>query len=88
MRTEHRKSKRRFIAHGARIASGDNSEPENCHIVDISPTGARLKVASPGAVPDNLILLLSYDGRLQRQCAVVWRAETEIGVEFLPDRPD
>jgi PilZ domain-containing protein len=87
MRPEFRKKKRHFIAHGARIVLADSSLLENCRIIDISDTGARLEVKNLDAVPDQFILLLSYDGRLRRQCSVVWRSETAIGIEFIPDCP-
>ena len=50
-------------------------------------TGARLEIKNLEAVPDQFMLLLSYDGRLRRQCSVVWRSETAIGIEFAPDCP-
>ena len=87
MRPEFRKRKRRFISHGARIVLADGAILENCRIIDISGTGARLEIKAVDAVPDQFILLLSYDGRLRRQCSVVWRSETAIGVEFIPDCP-
>jgi len=87
MSTEFRKKKRRFISHGARIVLADGSILEDCRIMDISATGARLETKALDAVPDQFILLLSYDGRLRRQCSVVWRSETAIGAEFIPDCP-
>jgi hypothetical protein len=82
MRPEHRQNKRRFILHGARIVLADGSVLEDCRIIDISGTGARLQVKDLGAVPDQFVLLLSYDGHLRRQCSVVWRSEKTIGIEF------
>ncbi|MGB7252204.1 MAG: PilZ domain-containing protein [Xanthobacteraceae bacterium] len=87
MRPEFRKKKRRYISHGARIALADGSLLENCRIIDISGTGARLEIKNLEGVPDQFVLLLSYDGRLRRQCSVVWRSETAIGIEFAPDCP-
>ncbi len=84
MRPEYRKDKRRFILHGARIVLADGSVLEGCRIIDISSTGARLEVKHLDAVvPDQFTLLLSYDGHLRRQCLVVWRSETTIGIEFV-----
>lgn len=83
MRPEYRKNRRRFILHGARIVLADGSVLEDCRIIDISGTGARLEVKNLDAVPDQFVLLLSYDGHLRRQCSVVWRSETTIGIEFI-----
>jgi hypothetical protein len=54
-----------------------------CVMADLSATGARLQVQQPAALPDEFVLLLSHTGRLSRKCAVAWRAETEVGVEFI-----
>ena len=87
MRPEHRNSRRCHVLHGARIAFADGSTVQGCRMLDISGTGARLEVKKAEALPDQFILLLSRDGRLQRQCSVVWRSATTLGVEFVPDCP-
>jgi len=86
MAGENRVSKRRLINHGARIAALDGSELQSCRIIDLSGTGARLGVLQPEALPDQFLLLLSHDGKLQRICSVVWRREKAIGVQFIIDR--
>jgi len=85
--SQNRKSKRREVWNGARIALRDGSTPKACRMLDISDGGARLEVANADALPDHFSLLLSYDGRMYRHCAIVWRSETTIGVEFIPDFP-
>lgn len=86
-RGEFRRSKRHYVWSGARIARADGSAVEFCRLLDISDGGARLEVANAEALPDNFTLLLSYDGRMYRQCAVVWRSQGSVGVEFVPDFP-
>lgn len=86
MGAENRVSKRRLINHGARIAGLDGSELQSCRIIDISGTGARLGVLQPEELPDQFLLLLSHDGKLRRLCAVVWRRDKAIGVQFSIDR--
>jgi len=87
MRPEHRKSPRRFVHNGARMARADGSALGPCLILDLSDTGARLKIDASQTLPDEFILLLSHDGRLHRQCSVAWRSPTAIGVRFLSRRP-
>ncbi|MGB7036733.1 MAG: PilZ domain-containing protein [Xanthobacteraceae bacterium] len=82
-KSESRNSKRHLVLHGARIADIDGSALESCRILDVSGSGARLQVTDPGHLPDQFLLLLSRDGALRRQCAVVWRSERTIGVEFV-----
>jgi hypothetical protein len=86
MRPEHRKSTRRFVDHGARIVGTDGTAFGPCVMVDISGTGARLKINASQALPDEFILLLSHDGRLHRRCTVAWRSAMTVGVRFLISR--
>lgn len=81
---EQRRAKRYNVFHGARIAQADGSFLGICRMIDLSRTGARLEMKMAGKLPDHFILVLSHDGRLRRQCLVVWRSETAVGVEFIP----
>lgn len=49
-------------------------------LVDVSPTGARLSVENPQAVPDEFMIALNAD--LHRWCRVIWRKDHEIGVKY------
>ena len=69
------------------LVSADGASLGVCVMHDVSATGACLGSKTPGALPDNFILLLSHDGRLRRLCSVVWRSDDSLGVQFLPDRP-
>jgi len=80
-----RRSKRYYVHYGARLARCDGTFLGICRMSDISRTGARLETTIPAKLPDQFVLLLSHDGRLRRQCVVVWRSETAVGVEFIPD---
>lgn len=85
MRQEYRKNTRRFVRHGARMVRADGSALGACLMIDVSAEGARLQIEAQTPLPDEFILLLSHDGQLRRHCAVVWRSETTIGVQFLPN---
>jgi len=87
MRPEARKVARRLVRHGARLVGADGADLGACFMLDLSATGARLKVHGATQLPDDLYLLLSHDGGLRRQCAVVWRSDGTIGVEFIPKFP-
>jgi hypothetical protein len=53
-----------------------------CDVLDISVGGARL-VLSPGfELPEGFVLSLARLGRVYRKCKVVWRSETQAGVQF------
>ena len=83
MRAELRKNIRRMVRQCARMVRPDGSALGRCLIVDISATGARLEVATHEALPDQFVLLLSYNGRLYRQCSVAWRSGNAVGVKFI-----
>jgi PilZ domain len=87
VRYNARKSARHYVRQGARLISADGRSLGVCVMHDISANGACLGSKTPDALPDNFILLLSHDGRLRRQCAVVWRKRDSLGVEFIPDDP-
>ena len=83
MQPENRKgTRRRVVSLGARIAAADTSLVQ-CKMVDVCDSGARLICAEAAKVPDNFRLILSHDGRLVRECKVVWRSANAIGVEFM-----
>jgi PilZ domain-containing protein len=84
MSTENRKTARRFVQHGAKIARADGVALGSCQMLDMSASGARLKVDEAQLIPDNFLLVLSHTGNLYRQCSVVWREGRTIGVEFVP----
>lgn len=54
----------------------------SCSIVDVSDTGARIETPQADAVPDRFDLILADNGKPRRDCRVVWRDGTLIGVTF------
>jgi len=82
--TDRRKGKRRYVVHGARIVCDGGSGLQNCRMLDVSAFGAQLELENALTLPDKFVLLLSHDGRLRRQCLVVWRTQNTVGIEFNP----
>jgi hypothetical protein len=87
MSTDRRKGVRRNLAHGARIVCDDGSDLKNCRMLDVSAFGAQLELENALTLPGKFVLLLSHDGRLRRQCIVVWRKQNAVGIEFNPPFP-
>jgi hypothetical protein len=56
-----------------------------CKVRNISPIGACLEVAGPAGIPDEFLLLIEHD-QLKKNCRVVWRRPTKVGVEFVSTR--
>ena len=82
MPADKRKDPRRYVGHGARITWEGSADLTDCRMADVSAFGARLELKAAEAIPEQLILVLSHDGQLRRQCKVVWRSNDAIGIEF------
>lgn len=82
---EKRKNLRRPISYPALIDVGDGSPPRECSLCDASQEGAQLTVADPASLPDQFMLVLSFDGAARRRCRTVWKNNRQIGVEFLKE---
>jgi hypothetical protein len=74
---------RRTIRYPAYVDLGRDLPLRACTLCSISESGAELTVANSDTLPKHFILALSIDGAAQRRCRVVWRSESQIGVEFL-----
>ncbi|HMA58158.1 MAG TPA: hypothetical protein VKP52_15790 [Pseudolabrys sp.] len=49
---------------------------------NMSPVGACLEVSSQVGIPNDFVLIVSYD-RFKQSCRVIWRSDTRLGVQFL-----
>ena len=56
-----------------------------CRVRNISEIGACLEVAGPAGIPDEFLLLVEHD-QLKKNCRVIWRQPTRLGVEFVSAR--
>jgi hypothetical protein len=82
MSPERRRGSRRSVRQPAIIIKFDGVIVGKCVMADVSATGAKLLSKVSSAIPHEFLLILSRDGGLRRQCLVVWRSETAIGVRF------
>ena len=87
MVSEKRTEPRQDIHWDSMIVKIDGSIVEGCTMVDVSSSGARLIVKTPGEVPDQFDLLLFRNGSVRRRCKVVRRTEGDVGVQFLHQKP-
>lgn len=82
MLRDKRKAPRKSIRHNGWIATTGEAVPVGCVVSDISESGARLDVGQPDTLPEKFILLLSRNAKARRQCYVVWRSRSQVGVAF------
>jgi len=54
-----------------------------CFMMDVSASGAKLIIDEGIDVPDLFVLALARNAAVRRNCEVVWRAATSIGVCFV-----
>ena len=80
---EHRKHRRQPLHYPAWIELAADQPPYKCMLSDVSKAGAKISIAGHLEIPDEFILLLAEDGSTRRNCRVVWREGTHMGVEFL-----
>ena len=77
-----RKHTRVALGYEAVIHSG-NVLISRCSVLDISREGARLFLEKPvESVPAEFVLRLSRNGKIERDCHLVWREQNQIGVHF------
>jgi hypothetical protein len=74
---------RRAIHYPAYIDLGPDRPLRACTLCSVSEDGAELTVANADTLPKHFILALSIDGAAQRRCRVAWKADSQVGVEFL-----
>jgi hypothetical protein len=79
--TDRRGSLRRRVMKSAKIAFGDFIFVRDCHVRDVAPNGARIKVGGAHEIPDEFHLVVTAD-RSMRKVRVMWRTTDEIGVEY------
>jgi hypothetical protein len=77
---ERRREKReRTLRHGKIIYSGSSCMMD-CLVLDLTEGGARIKPADIMICPEEFVLKIQYSPL--RNCEVVWRKNTELGVRF------
>jgi hypothetical protein len=88
-RLEIRKNPARRLMHlPARIDSGGGSRMVPCMLDSFSESGVRITITIDAKLPREFFLVLTASGDVRRRCRTLWRDGVELGVQWLPDRPD
>lgn len=80
---ERRRSIREHVEFPAWIDIGGGLQPRSCTVFDVSEGGARITVSSPAKLPKEFWLVVTKDRSRRRQCQMVWRSDTQVGVRYL-----
>jgi hypothetical protein len=81
-RRDRRKGLRSKFGYPARMLFG-GVWSATCVVVDISESGAKLKVLATQTIAEEFSLLIGGHSEVKRRCRVVWRSGSTIGVQFL-----
>jgi hypothetical protein len=81
--TDARNNPRAIVRRCGWSVSSVGEQLRECTVWDESKTGARLLVDAPETIPDTFHIYMTLNFSSRRQCRVVWRSTTQIGVEFL-----
>jgi hypothetical protein len=54
-----------------------------CVVRDMSATGAKITIDDPNMLPAKLRLAFARDARTGRNCEVVWRRGSSVGIKFV-----
>ena len=85
-RPDRRKASRVEWNTPARIRLHSGKLP--CVVHNLSNTGARITAPNIKTLPDEFTLELSRGGARDRDCRVVWRTKSELGVAFVAVAPE
>jgi PilZ domain len=83
---DERRKAQRLRALKAGSISFNRAAGIDCRLRNMSPAGACLEVASQVGIPDDFVLVVSYD-KFSRPCHVIWRSDTRLGVQFCTAGP-
>lgn len=77
-----RKAPRKSVRLAGEVSFGDKACRMNCRIVDMSATGARLKIKTTDERMQQRIALFFDQRSINVECRVIWAREGEMGVQF------
>jgi hypothetical protein len=78
---ERRRIQRTRVLKGAKIILNNHSSLFDCTVINMTNLGSCVRLPSPIGIPN--LFALSFDrARSSRQCRVIWRNESKLGVSF------
>lgn len=83
MQSESSDKVQRRVSMMTRLVHADGSALATCMLINLSATGAGLKLTNSDALPAHFVLLLSHSGQLCRHCVVESQQGPEVTVRFV-----
>ena len=82
-RKELRSKSRHRVIRTAWVRTEDDPLPSVGVLWDISEGGARLGIARPETLPNEVVVSLDRSDSVGVVCRVVWRAQDQVGLQFI-----
>ena len=82
MARENRGKTRRNVHQQVRLFVDNRPITGVCTMLDVSATGAQLRLDVAADLPDEFTLVLSRGGAVRRQCWKVWQHKERVGIRF------
>jgi hypothetical protein len=77
-----RKEQRKKLAVVSYLYTQDGWPIGECRVLDVSDTGAKLVSTVEDPIPPVFLLSFSKNGKVRRQCHLVWTNGDQLGVRF------
>jgi hypothetical protein len=79
---QQKRATRKSVQQSAWIVLDGGFAARPCTVIDLSDSGAKIRVDDPSSVNSKLRLSFSRDGRKGRSCEVAWRRGSTLGLKF------
>jgi hypothetical protein len=87
MGIEKRKARRRAVSTPGTILTADGKLIGGCCVRDVSATGAQIVLDTEMTLPKKFVLLLASQGKVRRDCTLVWQFSIMAGARFEASPP-
>ena len=81
--SDKKREKRKSLSQPGWITLDGGFAARQCVVQDMSSTGAKVTIDDPNTLPAKLRLAFSRDARTGRNCEVVWRRGSSVGIKFV-----
>jgi len=83
LRKELRAKSRHRVITTAWVRTKNDPLPSVGVLWDVSEGGARLAVAKPETLPEEVVISLDRSDSIGTACRVVWRSQEQVGLQFI-----
>jgi hypothetical protein len=82
MGRELRKSARRSVSSPGAVFGTNGKLIVECRLRDVSVSGVQFVLEQEADIPKTFLLAMSRDGKVRRQCTLIWQFSIMVGAKF------